>query len=176
MNFRLVTIFAKLAKNYGRQVMHANDKQQSVQDLAAALTRQRHILTDEGMGSWMTAYEVLPVVLEVKLLTLNTARQFGISTKGKESIDVIEEITKAAAKSGDKKGAAKMRENLKWTRKLYAHPEIADILSKDMTDIDLPKSPRQIGTFFKQVASRASDEYTRVDQFLKKTKGFDPGA
>lgn len=170
---RLAILLTKLANEHGSKLLHVGKVDLLTEDLGRALKKQQHALTDPGNGAWLTAYEVLPIVLEVKLLTTAVASRLNISTKGKKDIDVLEEIIAAHKAKGTLDAAKDVTETLEWTRKLFAVPEIQAILAMEMTEIERPKSITHMGRFFKQVAGRSRDEVLRLQQFLERTKKVD---
>lgn len=172
---KLALIFAQFAKNHGSKVLHANSVDLLTTDLGNALQKQKDILADRDKGVIMTAYDVLPVILEVKLLTTVVAKKLGIDTKDKPSIAILEEIIQKSEERGEAERVQKIKSTLEWTRDLFEQPEIQKVLEMDMTEIEKPGGIKGVGRFFKQVGGRGMDELNRVQEFLKRTKDAGKG-
>ncbi|MDI1228933.1 MAG: hypothetical protein PSY14_14730 [bacterium] len=169
--FKLAFIFAKMARDHGPKLLHSNNPDLLTKDLGDALRRQKDILSDPGKGAIMTAYDVLPIILEVKILTLAVASKLEIDTKGKPMISVLEEIIAKSEERNDGKFAKDIKGTLSWTRALFADPDIQDVLQMPMTEIQSPDlSLRGVGKFFTSLAGRSQDELVRVQEFLKRAK------
>lgn len=170
---KLALVFGKIAKDHGPKLLHANNPDLLTRDLGYALKKQKDILSDPRKGMVMTAYDVLPIILEVKILSVATASKLGIPTKGKSDIQVLEDIIAASNARNGGKHAKDIVSTLEWTRALFAHPEIQDVLKMEMTEIESPKSLRGVLTFIGQLAGRSQDELVRVSEFLKRAKDLD---
>lgn len=169
--YKLMLVFAKMAKDHGPKLLHSNNPDLLTKDLSDAMRRQKQILSDPGKGVIMTSYEALSVILEVKILSTVLASKLGIETKGKPTITVLEEIVQKAQERNNGKYAKGITETLDWTRKLFADPDIQDILQMPMTEIESPGlSMKGIARFFTSLASRSQDELVRVQEFLKRAK------
>lgn len=171
---KLALLFAKIAKDHGHKILHANNPDLLTRDLGDALKKQKDVLSDRNKNTLLTAYDVLPLIVEVKILTVVTANRLGLETKGKSDIQVLEDII-AAAKTRDNGGkyAKDIEATLDWTRRLFAHPEIQDVLSMEVTAIEFPKSPRDALRFSGQIVGRFQDELTRVTEFLRTAKNLE---
>ena len=168
---RLAVIFAKMARDHGPKLVHANNTELLTRDLGDALVRQKNALADPAKGTILTAYDVLPIILEVKIMTTVVARKMGIDTKAKPMIDVLEEIIKKSEDSGNGQFATGIKSTLGWTRALFADPDIQAVLKMPMTEIDTPDlSLKGAGKFFLSLAGRSQDEFVRVQEFLKHAK------
>lgn len=167
---KLAMIFANMARKHGPTILHSNNPDLLTKDLGNAMRAQKDILSDPRKGAIMTSYDVLPVILEVKILSLAVAGKLGIETKGKPTIAILDEIVQKAEERNGGKYAQDIKATLEWTRKLFANPEIQDVLKMEMTPIEKPDSLRGITKFFTQLASRSQDELTRVQEFLKRAK------
>jgi hypothetical protein len=167
---QLALIFAKMARQHGPKILHSNNPDLLTQDLSNAMKMQKKILSDPDKGTMMTAYDVLPVILEVKILSLAVAKKLGIETKAKPMINVLEEIIQKSEERNGGKYAQGIKDTLEWTRKLFANPEIQDVLKMEMTEIERPSGVKGLGKFFMQLASRSQDELTRLNEFLKRAK------
>ena len=170
---KLAVMFAKLAKDHGHKVLHANNPDLLTRDLGDALKKQKQALSDPNKGAFFTAYDVLPLIAEVKILTFVTANKLGVAYMGRTDIEVLEDIIKASEARNGGKYAKDIKETLEWTRKLFSHPEIQDVLAMEMTEISLPKSPKDVVKFFGQIVGRSQDELTRLTEFLRKAKATD---
>lgn len=170
-NLKLAFIFAKMARDHGPKLLHSNNPDLLTKDLGDALRRQKDVLSDPAKGAIMTAYDVLPIILEVKVLTLAVASKLEIDTKGKPMINVLEEIIAKSEERNDGKFAKDIKGTLGWTRALFADPDIQDVLNMPMTEIQSPDlSLRGVGKFFTSLAGRSQDELVRVQEFLKRAK------
>jgi hypothetical protein len=168
-NLKLAIIFANLAKKHGGTVLHLANTDKLTEDLGNALQQQKNILSDPRKSSLMTAYDILPVIMEVKILSLAVAKKLDVPTKGRAVIDILDDIVRASdARGGDH--ADGIRDTLEWTRKLFAAKEIQDVLNMEITEIERPAGIRGIGKFVKQVAVRSKDEIVRLNEFLQRTK------
>ena len=173
-NIRLALIFAKIAKDHGQKLLHANNPDLLTKDLGNALKKQKDTLSDPKKNAFMTAYDVLPVIIEVKILSVAVAKKLGIDTKGKPDIAILEEILEKCEERNGGKYTQNIKDTLEWTRSLFAHPEIQDVLKMEMTAIESPKSLKDITKFMGQLAGRSQDELTRVSEFLKRAKETQP--
>jgi len=169
---KLALVFAKLAKDHGPKVLHSNNVDLLTKDLSNALIEQKNILSSPRKGAIMTAYEVLPVIAEVKILSVTVARKLDIDTKGKADIQILEEIIAKSEERNNGKYAQGIKDTLEWTRALFAHPEIQDVLKMEMTEIETPGSIKDVTKFIRQLAGRSQDELTRINEFLKHAKDF----
>lgn len=167
---KLALLFTKLAKEHGHKILHANNPDLLTRDLGDALKKQKDILSDPRKSAIITAYDVLPIIVEVKILTVLTANKLGVSTKGLSVIQTLDAITAAADARNGGKYAKDIKATLEWTRALFSHPEIRDVLEMEMTDIALPKNPKDLLKFIGQLAGRSQDELARVSEFLRKAK------
>lgn len=167
---KLAMMFTMLAKKHGAKILHANNVDLLTRDLSHAMQEQKQILSNPRKGSVMTAYDVLPVILEVKLLTVAVARHLDVEIKGRSTIDVLEDIIQKCDERNSGKYAKGIRDTLEWTRRLNAHPEIQDIWNMQMTEINMPRNIRDVPKFVRQVAGRSADELNRVNEFLKRAK------
>lgn len=167
---KLALLFTKLAKEHGHKILHANNPDLLTRDLGLALKKQKEILSDRRKSTIITAYDVLPLIVEVKVLTAVTAAKLDVPTKGKTAIETLEGIIAAADARNGGKYAKEVKESLEWTRALFAHPEIRDILDAEMTEIALPKNPKEVLKFFSQIAGRSQDEIARLNDFLRHAK------
>ena len=166
-------MFAKLAKAHGHKVLHANNPDLLTRDLGDALKKQKQALSDPNKGAFFTAYDVLPLIAEVKILTFVTANKLGVPYMGRTDIEVLEDIIKASEARSGGKYSKDIKETLEWTRKLFSHPEIQDVLAMEMTEVSLPKNPKDVVKFFGQIVGRSQDELTRLTEFLRKAKATD---
>jgi len=166
---KLAMRIAKLAKQYGPTVLHGANVDLLTKDLGDALRRQKKVITDPDMGSLETAYEALPVVIEVKLLTLAVSRKLGVDTSSKSNIEVLEEIVKKT-EANKSKSADEIKSTLDWTRGFFAHPEIQEILKSDMAEIEIPTGLGGLGKVFMQSSTRLTQEVGRIQAVIEKAK------
>lgn len=168
--FRLAVVFAKLAKDHGHKILHANNPDLLTRDLGDALRKQKSILSDPNKSMLVTAYDILPIILEVKILTVATASKLGVPMRGRADIQILEDIIAAAEERNGGKYSKDIKATLEWTRALFSHPEIQDVLSMEMTAIETPKGPKDLFKFIGQLAGRSQDELARLSEFLRKAK------
>ncbi len=171
-NFKLAIVLAKLANEYSHEILHVGDTDLLTRDLGDALRRQKKIIQDPDMGTIETATEVLPVIAEVKLLTMAVAKKMEIDTKGKGAVAVLEEII-AKTEERDSDAAKEIKVTLDWTRAFFSHPEIQEILKADLIQIEKPDSltdVRGMGKGMLQRAMRIAQELSKLQDFLKKAK------
>jgi hypothetical protein len=171
-NFKLAMVIAKLANSYSHEVLHVTNVDLLTKDLGDALRRQKKIITDPDMGTIETATEVLPVIAEVKLLTMAVSKKLDIDTKGK-SVDAVlsEIIEKTEARDSD--AAKEIKVTLDWTRSFFSHPEIQEILKADLIPVDRPESLTDLKGMGKgalQQAMRVAQSFSKLHDFLKKAK------
>lgn len=167
---KLAILFGKLARDHGPKVLHSNNVDLLTKDLSNALVEQKNILSSPRKGAFLTAYEVLPVIAEVKILSVAVAKKLEIETKGKSDIQILEEIIQKSEERNDGKYAKGIKDTLEWTRALFSHPEMQDILKMEMTQIEAPSSLKDVTRFIRQMANRSQDELTRINEFLRHAK------
>ena len=171
-NFRLAAIFAKLAQEHSGKILHANSIDLLTRDLGDALRRQKKYIQDPDLNIVETAYEVLPVIAEVKIFTAIVSNKMGIDTTGKATIDVMEEIIQKTEERQSKSARA-IKETIEWTREFFSQPEIQEILQTNMTAIEKPENWTNVGSVAKsffQVAQRLSQQFVQLQEFLKRAK------
>jgi len=167
---KLAILFGKLARDHGPKVLHSNNVDLLTKDLSNALIEQKNILSSPRKGAFLTAYEVLPVIAEVKILSVAVAKKLEIDTKGKSDIQILEEIIQKSEERNGGKYAKGIKDTLEWTRALFSHPEMQDILQMEMTQIEAPGSLKDVTKFIRQMANRSQDELTRINEFLRHAK------
>ena len=169
---KLALVFAQVAKNYGPILMHSNNVDLLTKDLGNAMKKQKDILSDPKKGMIMTSYDVLPVIMEVKILSSWVASKLEIDTKGKSTIAILDEIVRKSDERNSGKYTKEIKDSLEWTRKLFSNPEIQDVLKMEMTEVEKPAgvSIKSLTKFFSQLTSRSQDELTRLNEFLKRAK------
>jgi hypothetical protein len=167
---KLAMVFTNMARKHGPTILHANNPDLLTKDLGNAMREQKNVLSDPRKGAIMTAYDVLPIILEVKILSLAVAGKLEIDTKGKSTIAILDEIVQKSEERNGGKYAKDIKDTLEWTRALFANPEIQDVLKMEMTAIETPGNLRGLTKFFTSLASRSQDELTRVQEFLKRAK------
>lgn len=167
---KLALLFGKMARDHGPKVLHSNNVDLLTKDLSNALIEQKNILSSPRKGAFLTAYEVLPVIAEVKILSVAVAKKLEIDTKGKSDIQILEEIIQKSEERNDGKYAKGIKDTLEWTRALFTHPEMQDILKMEMTQIEAPSSLKDVTKFIRQMANRSQDELSRINEFLRHAK------
>ena len=169
---KLAIVFTKLAKHHGNKILHGGDIDLLTEDLGDALRRQKKVILDPDLGALETTYEALPVIAEVKILTLALSKKLDVDTKGKSAIGILEEIVQKteARNSG---AAAEIKNTLEWTRGFFAHPEIQEVLNADLIEIEKPRGWKDIagmGKSAQQGIQRIGQEFTRLRKFLEQAK------
>jgi len=169
--FKLAIIFKKLARHSGT-VLHSGNIEMLTKDLGDALRRQKKIIQDPDMGVLETAYEALPVIAEVKVLTIAVAKKLGLDTNGKSTIGVLEDIVRKTEERNSP-AAGEIKNTLEWTRDFFSKPEIQEILKVDLVAIETPASWKDfkgIGKSALQGTQRLTQELSRLHDFLQKAK------
>lgn len=169
---KLAATFAKLAQKHGYKVMHSSNVDLLTADLGDALRRQKKAMQDPDLGIFETAYEVLPIIAEVKILTVAVSRKLGLDTANKSTIEVLEEIV-ASAENRNSRSATQIKNTLEWTRDFFSQPEIQEILKADLIEVEAPTSWRDfagMGRSALQGTQRAAQEFGRLQEFLRKAK------
>jgi len=170
--FKLALIFSKLAKQHSGKILHGADVNALTRDLGDALRRQKKIIQDPDKNTLETAYEALPVIAEVKVLTVAVSKHLGLETKGKSTSAILEEIV---LKTEERKSTAaqEIKDTLAWTRDFFSKPEIQEILAADLIKIEAPSSWKDVkgmGKTALQTGQRLMQEVSRLQDFLKKAK------
>ena len=171
-NFKLAVIFAKLAKDHSGKVLHSGSIDLLTKDLGDALRRQKKVIQDPDMSTLETAYEALPIIAEVKILTVAVSKKLAMDTKGKSTITILEEII-SKTEERNSKAAKEIKNTLDWTRDFFSQPEIQKILQADLIEIEKPGSWTDIkgmGKSAMQGTQRIMQEFSRLQDFLKKAK------
>jgi hypothetical protein len=171
-NFKLALIFANLATKHGSKILHGGDIDLLTRDLGDALRRQKKIILDPDLSALETSYEALPVIAEVKILTVAVSKKLNIDTKGKSADAVLEEIIQKT-EARNSKAAEEIKNTLEWTRDFFSKPEIQEILKADLIEIEKPRGLTDflgMGKSMQQGAQRIGQEFSRLQEFLKKAK------
>lgn len=171
-SFKLSFIFAKLAREHGGKILHGGSIDLLTKDLGDALRRQKKVILDPDMNALETAYEALPIIAEVKVLTMAVSRKLGMDTKGKSTVAVLEEIIQKTEERNSK-AAKEIKNTLDWTREFFSQPEIQEILKADLIQIEKPGSWRDVkgmGRSVVQGTQRIAQEASRLQDFLKRAK------
>ena len=165
-------LFSKLAKRHGGTILHGGNIDLLTKDLGDALRRQKKIIQDPDLGVLETAYEALPVIAEVKVLTVAVSKKMGLDTTGKSTIGVLEDIV-LKTEARNSVAAQEIKSTLAWTRDFFAQPEIQEILAADLIRIEAPtswKDLKGLGNSALQGGQRLMQEFSRLHDFLKKAK------
>ncbi|MCE9506749.1 MAG: hypothetical protein K8R48_00320 [Alphaproteobacteria bacterium] len=171
-NFKLALIFANLAKKHGGKILHGGDIDLLTKDLGDALRRQKKIILDPDLSALETSYEALPIIAEVKILTMAVSKKLDIDSSGKSTSAVLEEIIQKT-EARNSKAAAEIKNTLEWTRDFFSQPEIQEILKADLIEIEKPRGLTDflgMGKSLQQGAQRIGQEFSRLQEFLKKAK------
>ena len=168
---KLAFTFATMLREYGPILAHLNKPELLTKDLGDAMRDQKRALSDPGKGVIMTASEVFPIIVKVKVLSTLVANKLGIDSKGKSAIAVLEEIVQKSDENGNAHFAKGIKDTLGWTRALFADPDIQAVLKMPMTEIESPNlTVKGVGKFIMSLAGRSQDEFIRVQEFLKAAK------
>jgi hypothetical protein len=163
-------LFANILRDYGPILMHLNKPELLTRDLSDAMRAQKAALADPGKGVIMTASEVFPVILKVKVLSTLVANKLGID-KSLSAIEKLEEIVRVSEENGNGQFSQGIKDTLGWTRALFADPDIQAVLKMPMTELEAPDlTVKGVTKSIMSLAGRAQDEFIRVQEFLKAAK------
>jgi hypothetical protein len=169
---KLAIVFTKLAKQHGTKLIHGGDLDLLTKDLGDALRRQKKVILDADLGAFETAYEALPVIAEVKILTMAVCKKLSVETKGKSASVILAEIVEKTEARGSQ-SAAEIKNTLAWAGDFFDQPEIKEILQADLIEVKKPTGWtdfKGMGKSVQQSAQRISQEFTRLSKFLEKAK------
>ena len=169
MHFKLAFTFSRFAYKYGPKIAHFQNKQACAMFLGTALRDQRALIENADRGTFMTVYESVERLLEIKALTLWTAKKFDISTSEKSQTEILRNIVDACNEEG--LGAGRdIERTLSWADDFFARPEVRKIFDEARVEIALPKSPWELPKTVKSMGQLITQEAQRVHQILKIAK------
>ena len=167
---KMAFMFAGIVRDYGPILLHLNKPELLTKDLSDAKRAQKSALSDPAKGVLMTASEVFPVILKVKVLSTLVANKLGID-KSKSAIEKLEGIVRISEENGNGQFSKGIKDTLGWTRALFADPDIQAVLKMPMTELEAPDlTVRGVTKSIMSLAGRAQDEFIRVQEFLKAAK------
>ncbi len=167
---KMAFMFAGIVRDYGPILLHLNKPELLTKDLSDAMRAQKSALSDPAKGVLMTASEVFPVILKVKVLSTLVANKLGID-KSKSAIEKLEGIVRISEENGNGQFSKGIKDTLGWTRALFADPDIQAVLKMPMTELEAPDlTVRGVTKSIMSLAGRAQDEFIRVQEFLKAAK------
>lgn len=168
---KIAFMVAKFGRDWGPIIAHYNKPELLTKDLGDAMRDQKRALADPGKGVIMTAADVFPIIVKVKVLSTVVANKLGIDHKSKSAIETLEEIVRVSEENGNGQFSKGIKDTLGWTRALFADPDIQAVLKMPMTEIESPNlSVQGLGKFVMSLAGRGQDEFIRVQEFLKAAK------
>lgn len=166
MNIKLMMAFSYFARKYGTKLPHLKNKRSCAMFLGVALRDQRKLIEDQDMGTFMTLYESVERLVEIKALMHLTARHMEIPTKSKPPVQILKEIIDHCEAEGS--GAANdIKRTLAWTEEFFKKPEIRAIFEEANVEIGRPKNIKDIT----KIGLRLKQESTRIHNVLKVAKG-----
>lgn len=171
---KLGLTFVKAVSKHRKKILHIADAELLVRDLGHALNEQHQTLTNPRNSTIETAYEIVPQIAEVRVLTNVIAKHLNIDTKDKDHSDILKEIVdQMEAKDSD--AAEDIKQNLKWLDEFYSSDEAKELMEMDVTEIETPSGVLDYKGAFKavtQTASRAFEETQKAHKFMSLAKKF----
>jgi len=167
---KMAFMVANILRDYGPILVHLNKPELLTRDLSDAMRAQKQALSDPGKGVIMTASEVFPIILKVKVLSTLVGNKLGID-KSLAPIEKLEEIVRVSEANGNAQFSQGIKDTLGWTRALFADPDIQAVLKMPMTELEAPDlTVKGVTKSLMSVVGRAQDEFIRVQEFLKAAK------
>lgn len=167
---KMAFLVANIVRDYGPILVHLNKPELLTRDLSDAMRAQKQALSDPGKGVIMTASEVFPVIVKVKVLSTLVANKLGID-KNLSPIEKLEEIVRVSEENGNGQFSKGIKDTLGWTRALFSDPDIQAVLKMPMTELEAPDlTVKGVTKSIMSVVSRGQDEFIRVQEFLKAAK------
>lgn len=171
---KLGLTFVKAVSKHRKKILHIADAELLVRDLGHALNEQHQTLTNPRNSTIETAYEIVPQIAEVRVLTNVIAKHLNIDTKDKDHGDILKEIVdQMEAKDSD--AGEDIKQNLKWLDEFYSSDEAKELMQMDVTEIKSPTGVLDYKGAFKavtQTASRAFEETQKAHKFMSLAKKF----
>jgi len=163
-------LVANILRDYGPILVHLNKPELLTRDLSDAMRAQKQALSDPGKGVIMTASEVFPIILKVKVLSTLVGNKLGVDNS-LAPIEKLEEIVRVSEAKGNAQFSQGIKDTLGWTRALFADPDIQAVLKMPMTELEAPDlTVKGVTKSLMSVVGRAQDEFIRVQEFLKAAK------
>ena len=170
---KLIMTLTYFARKYVNKIMHFNDPHACAGFLGGALKDQRKLIEDSDSGTFMTLYDSLERLLEIKVLTHWTASKFGLDTKGKAPAVIMHEIAELC-EADSEVSSKEIRETLKWAEEFFSKPEVQEIFNEADIEIQMPKNPLQLPKTVMSMGMRIQQEATRLHRVLNVAKGKTP--
>jgi hypothetical protein len=171
---KLGLTFVKAISKHRKKILHVGDVDLLVRDLGLALNEQHHTLVNPRNSTIETAYEIMPQLAEVRVLTGVVAKHLDIDPQ-KDHVETLKEIVEKMEERGSE-AADDIKDNLKWLDEFYSTPEAKAVMEMDVTEIETPKGLLDYKGAFKtvkQTAGRAFDETLKAHKFVAAAKKFE---
>ncbi len=163
---KLGVTFAKSVMKHRKKFLHITDVELLVRDLGDALNEQRNMLTNPRNSTIETAFELLPQIAEVKVLTAVITKQLDIDAKNKDHMDILKEIVQKM-EDIDCDACFDIKENLSWLDEFYSMAEVKELMSKDMSEIETPSSVFDVGGMGKMLTTGITKAFDKTQQYHK---------
>lgn len=171
---KLGLTFAKAVSKHRKKILHVGDVELLVRDLGQALNDQHHTLINPRNSTIETAYDILPQMAEVRVLTGVVRKHLDIDPK-KDHVDALKEIVEKMEAQGSD-AADDIKDNLKWLDEFYSTDEAKELMTMEVTEVETPKSLLDYKGALKtvtQAAGRAFDETVKAHKFMTLAKKFE---
>ncbi|MGM0422945.1 MAG: hypothetical protein ACQEQL_07610 [Pseudomonadota bacterium] len=173
MNLKLAMAFSYFARKYATKLPHMGNKKSCAMYLGVALRDQRKLIEDKETGTFMTLYESVERLLEIKMLMHWTAHKFDIPTKSKPPVQVLKEIVASCDAEGH--GAANdIKRTLTWAEQFFNKPEVRAVFEEANVEITMPKNAKDFPKAAANIGLRIKQESERLHNILKVAKGKMP--
>lgn len=172
---KLGLTFVKAVSKHRKKILHVADAELLVRDLGHALNEQHQTLTNPRNSTIETAYEIVPQIAEVRVLTNVIAKHLKIDQANKDHSDVLKEIVEKMEER-DSDAAMDIKDNLQWLEEFYSSPEARELMEMDLTEIKSPTGLLDYKGALKtvtQTASRAFEETQKAHKFMAMAKKFE---
>jgi hypothetical protein len=173
MNIKLAMAFSYFARKYATKLPHMGNKKTCAMYLGVALRDQRKLIEDKDTGTFMTLYESVERLLEVKMLMHWTAHKFDIPTKSKPPVQILKEIVDSCEAEGHGAGND-IKRTLSWAEQFFSKPEVRAIFDEANVEIAMPKSAKDLPKTAVNLGIRLKQESARLHNILKVAKGKKP--
>lgn len=171
---KLGITFAKAVSKHRKKILHVGDVELLVRDLGQALNDQHHTLINPRNSTIETAYEILPQMAEVRVLTGVVRKHLDIDPK-KDHVEALKEVVEKMEAQGSD-AADDIKDNLKWLDEFYSSDEAKELMTMEVTEVETPKGLLDYKGALKtvtQAASRAFDETMKAHKFMSLAKKFE---
>lgn len=171
--FKLAMTFTYFARKYGKQLVHFNNPESCAGFLGAALKDQKRLIEDSDSGTFMTVYDSMERLLEIKVLMHWTSNKMNLETKGKAPAEIMHEIAETCG-ANNPEASKDIRETLEWAEKFFAREDVQEIFQEANIEINMPKSPLEIPKTVMALGMRIKQEAGRLHKVLNVAKGKNP--